>query len=165
MTIREFPETITLTVPLTAADHEEIHAEMIERNTQRARQEDKIEQYKAAISAAKKEVDTLNSHIYEGIEKLETGTKTVPLECRKIIDYEAGLVRYVSVDTKDIVKERLLNDDEKQMVFDFPNNEVPLVEETASPDAHPDDAPGDMPEQTAAPRRGRPSKKESVAYA
>lgn len=161
MTIKEFNETITVTVPLSAADHEEIHAEMIERNTHRARLEDKIEQYKAAISAAKKEVDTLNSHIYDSIEKLESGEKTVPLECRKIVDYESGVVRYVSHDTKEIVKERPLTEDEKQLAFDFAG-EVTLVEQSASPDAHPDD----LPEQTRPPRRGRPPKqKESVAHA
>ncbi|UQZ90855.1 hypothetical protein C4J81_17220 [Deltaproteobacteria bacterium Smac51] len=165
MTVREFSETITETVPLTAADHEEIHAEMVQHNARREALESKIEDYKGSINAAKKEVDTLNQHIYEGIKRLDSNQKTIRIECRKIIDYETDIVRYVSRDTNEIIRERILMDEEKQIPLDFSEGqEVQMVEENGSPDAHPDD----LPDQTKppSPRRGRPPKeKESVAHA
>jgi len=142
-TIRKTSETIKVTVPLTAVDHEEIHAKLIEHNTKRADLEGRIETYQGYIKAAKKEVDTINSHIYAQIQVLDKGEKTIEMECWKILDYGAGAVRFVSKDNGDLVRERLMDDDEKQMSIDFEEDdemeEVVCVQETTSPDVHPDD--------------------------
>lgn len=146
-TIRRSTETIKITVPLTPADHEELHAKQIEHDDERVRLETKIDDYKGAIKAAQKAVDTLNGHIYASIAVLRKGEKTVDLECWKVTDYEAGLVRHVSKETNDVVKERLLTDDERQMAMDFDGDDddgedVTVIGAESSPDAHPDDQGG-----------------------
>ena len=145
--IRKTSETIPITVPLSPLDHEQIHAEMIEHNRERARLETKIDDHKGAIKAAQKGVDTLNSKIYDGIRALEDNEKTVAMECWRVTDYETGLVRWVSKDSGEVVKERALTDPERQQSMDFETaagEEVTVIGAESSPDVHPDDAPAEI---------------------
>lgn len=86
----------------------------------------KQEERKKVVDGFKTEIEIIESNMTAMARVLRQGFEMRPIECREIYDYNVGIVQMVRLDTGEVVWDRQMNDDERQMTFTSEEDEVSL---------------------------------------
>lgn len=77
----------------------------------------KSEERKKVVDGFKTEIEIMENNMTAMARVLRQGFEMRPIECREIYDYNVGTVQLVRLDTAEVVSDRQMNDDERQMTF------------------------------------------------
>lgn len=119
--IRELP------VKLTAKERQAAAIDMAEHCQLVQELDSELEELKAGYSSSKKTLEEQRGiherHLRDNADAVKTGTRNQDVECECLFDYKADALTVTRLDTKEVIEERKLSAEEKQLQLDMEDGE------------------------------------------
>ena len=111
-----------LRVELTDAEIADMSQEMADAYSEVENLESEIKTHKQQLQS---KIETKKARIAELMGIVRVGYESRKVKCERVFDYDEGVVKEIRLDTEEVIDERPLEDDEKQMSLPGTTEEDP----------------------------------------
>jgi hypothetical protein len=95
----------------------------------------KLSELEGVLKSAKKQIESdiarVEAELTSSVEKYRSGFEMRNIECRIDKDFQTNTVRTIRLDTNEMIRERALTSEERQMEMDLTKEEIPAIENEA----------------------------------
>lgn len=128
---REEAVTIALSRPLTELEIAAIAHKLASTAADRGIVQAEFDSVKKTF---KEKIDALTGEINGDLNKIFEGVEIEEVNCQRVFNYSDGTVTTTRLDTKEIIEERELTEEELQMYLDLQDQEAAPEEEPEQPE-------------------------------